>query len=145
GTRLVQEAIIGAGISLLASCTVDAPPGPMPDFELETTWFTVRGYDRDPEDLCGGTLAWLDSYTGALAQALDIPPMTIGAYHWYSQESWDELGICGDAYGCVHLRHGVLTAFSREFPHEHEIVHVALDNLYEPCVAVLSEGLAEHF
>jgi hypothetical protein len=141
--RFMQGGIVWVGVAL-ASCTMNETSERVPDFELETEWFVVRGYDRDVNELCGGSLTWLDSYVGALAKEFDIAPTTIGAYHWYSQESWDEFGICGDATGCAAINDGVYTAFSRDFPHEHEVVHVVLNNLYEPCVAVLSEGLAEY-
>ncbi|PRQ05807.1 hypothetical protein ENSA5_01270 [Enhygromyxa salina] len=137
-------AVVWATICSSMSCVTGEPVDRDLDFEVETEWLVIRGFDRDEQEICGGTPEWLDGYVAALAEPLDLAPATIGAYHWYSPELWDEQGICGQANACVHVNDGMETAFARELPHEHELNHVIFNHAHEPCVAVLSEGLAEY-
>lgn len=132
------------GLIVVASCAPDAPAEYGWDFEIETKWMTLRGYDHAEEDICGGTIQWMDSYVDALSEPLELPATKIGVYRWYSEDLWDALGICGDVAGCAFGYNGYFVASAPVIPFEHEIAHVAMDSGFDPCIAILSEGLSEY-
>lgn len=110
-----------------------------PDFEIVTERLILHGYDRSEDQLCGGTLDWMDGYVESLAPYFDLEPGVIGEYRWYSSALWEEVTPCGSGSGCVRLIDGTPVARTAAIPYEHEITHMA-----SPwCLPIFSEGLAE--
>ncbi len=130
------RAAVLAGLS--AACVTEPPP-PEPDFEIETERVILRGFDRHEDELCGGTVAWIDESIDSLAPWFDLAPGNLGVYNWYSRQSWTE-SPCPKVGGCVWRPQGVANAHSQWVPFDHEIVHMA--SVY--CIHFLVEGLAEH-
>jgi hypothetical protein len=126
-------------LAALLGCADPAPDELEPDFEIVTERLVLHGYDRSEDQLCGGTLDWMDGYVDSLAPYFDLEPGVIGEYRWYSSALWEELTPCGSGAGCVTFDDGSPIAWAPIAPFEHEIAHMTSTH----CIPILMEGLAE--
>jgi hypothetical protein len=116
------------------------------DFEIQSARLRIRGYGRSRADVCGGTLAWMDSYVNTFAEPFDLPDGLIGDYAWVSEEIFSMYlpEICGGGtLGCTNSDSKQI--FTSMLVHEHELFHLVRASRHQPCVPFLEEGLAEHF
>lgn len=138
--------LLGArGIAPLTACVVGAtlgtgcgaeagPERPPIVWEGEHLRF---GTDSD-EEICAGTLPYLDGVAGHLGEVFERPAARID-YYWLPDGIDAQCGIEG-LWGCVFEEP---EAFSTLLVHQHELVHAvrAPQRMYLP----LEEGLAEAY
>lgn len=97
--------------------------------------------DHEDAEICGGTLQYIDNYTGALKSLFKSPTYGKIDYYWL-REPLDTYGpylACQtDSSGCAYGPN----ALSKHLIHEHEIVHAVrgLDGISPP--PLLEEGAA---
>lgn len=140
-------------IARACACTLacvacgEPDPGLAADFELETDRVIVRGFGREADEVCGGTLAHIDASADWLAGHFGAPAGLLGVYEWYAQDVWQALPAgdrCLDGGACVRHDDGdPARLLSRNIPHDHELVHLVRESTIPVCVFVLDEGLAE--
>lgn len=96
--------------------------------------------EAEPAQACGGTLDYLDAYTGYLAARIGEDPDVVVSYHYSpGGESVDD--NCSEEPTACAIGNSV---FTRSLPDEHELVHaVRYPNrlAYRP----IEEGIAELF
>lgn len=110
----------------VAACQSAAPS--TIDLDLQTEWEwegeNIR-FGAVPEDarVCGGTLAYLDSYFGALKRKFGAPDDLSLDYFYIGDENIDGLPCPESFVGCESASLGAV--FAREVVLEHELVHAA--------------------
>jgi hypothetical protein len=121
-----------------AGCVADHDPAY--DFRWQGDRIDVVGIGTQPDQTCAGTLPYLDQFAEATAREFGVAGH-LGVYRWYSSESFAQSTPCPDlAVGCT----GANGVFTRLMPHEHEVVHLA-NNQVIACPSVIAEGLAEFY
>src|SRR5690606_29440330 len=72
-------------------------------------------------EICGGTLQYMDDYTGALKSLFYAPPESMIDYYWLRNPLTSyEFNYCSqNSRGCARQS----TVLSKIIPYEHELVH----------------------
>ena len=128
--RWISTSASLAAAVALAGCQPEPPP---------ITWQgeIIRFGTETPEDVCSGSLEWMDDRAMALKQVFGADTYDAIDFYWVPT-SWD-------GWPCLYASGGCTSAnvvHSEHVPHEHELVHaIRRDRL----PAVFEEGLAEVF
>jgi hypothetical protein len=135
------SSIISFTLALVAGCQgEDAWKGDF-DFAWDGKHVSVYGYDRDEEELCGGSLAALDANTAAILEAIGADDSLHFDYRWMSDAFYP--GHCPPGAGACAASG---EAYSRNIPHMHEAAHAIIYNAWGGwCTKFLNEGLAVYF
>lgn len=103
----------------------------------------VRIYHDEEMVLCGGTLAYMDSFVDVFSETFAISPLPVDVY-WVKDASGDESYSCAEgAPGCY--QSDKMRVVTSRVPHGHELAHALLvKNGLTPGSAI-DEGLAHLF
>lgn len=135
-------ALMAMALTLGLACT-DEPDTWTDDyaFRWQTEHVTVDGFDRTPDEACGGSLKYLNDSVAALGEHAGFDPATHIHYRWMSPEYL--LDKCPPGAAACMSMSGVPRTTS--IPDLYGVTHAALYENVGFCPAVLQAGLAQVF
>ena len=135
-TRAGSTLVVLAAL-LLAQCVDEGLPTSGVQGEF------VRIYHDDEMVLCGGTLAYMDSFVDVFSETFAISPQPVDVY-WVRNASGDEGYSCAEGVpGCY--QSGPMRVITSRVPHGHELTHALFgQNGLAPGSSV-DEGIAHLF